>query len=201
MISINLYGGPGIGKSTLAADLYAELKRRGIRAELVGEFAKELTYEFAYNIMADQHYLFAVQAHRMWRLEQSGVEVAVCDSPLLLNLAYDREPNNGSFVPYVIDTYKKYTNFDYVLERNEQYWDKDKRNGDVSDAVQMDSKIDAILLDIWHDFPKKINPELVPAVNDICDRVEDWLEENKVFPIPKKVNKQFKDEPWKVVHP
>ena len=197
MININLYGCPGIGKSTLAADLYVELKRRGIKAELVGEFAKELSYEFAYNVMADQHYLFAVQAHRLWRLEQSGVEVAVCDSPLLLNLAYDRDPNNGPFTQFVIDTYKKYTNFDYVLERNEHYWKRDKRNGSVQDAIQMDHKIDAILLDIWHDFPEKINPELVHAVNDICDRVEDWLEEDANISATNPAKTQYKDEPWR----
>ena len=34
MICLNLYGGPGVGKSTLAAEIFVELKRRGIRAEL-----------------------------------------------------------------------------------------------------------------------------------------------------------------------
>lgn len=206
MICINLYGGPGIGKSTLAAELFVELKHRGIKSELVGEFAKELSYEFAYNVMADQHYLFAIQAHRLWRLEQSGVEVAVCDSPLLLNLAYDRDPNNGYFAQFVIDTYKRYTNFDYVLERNEHYWERDKRKGDVQDAIQMDKKIDAILLDVWHEMPEKLNPELVPAVNDIVDRVEDRIEEDKNLETVrdskksgkvKEIGVPYQDEPWK----
>jgi nicotinamide riboside kinase len=147
MICINFYGGPGIGKSTLAARVFAQLKMAGIKTELVGEFAKDLVYDKAYNVMADQHYLFAQQAHRIWRLAQSGVEVAVCDSPLLLNIAYNQDPNNGYFNQFVIDTYKRYVNFDYVLDRNEEYWKIDKRNGDVDEAKLMDDKIDAVLLD------------------------------------------------------
>lgn len=198
MICLNLYGGPGVGKSTLAAEIFVELKRRGIRAELVGEFAKELSYEMAYNVMADQHYLFAIQAHRLWRLEQAGVEVAVCDSPLLLNLAYNRDGNNGYFRLFVIDTYKRYENFDYVLERNEHYWERDQRDGDVEDAIQMDKKIDAILLDVWHDMPLKLNPEHVTAVSDICDRIEDRVEEQKVYGrAKKKAVAKYQDEPWR----
>ena len=40
---VNLYGGPGAGKSTAALQLVAELKKRGINADYVSEYAKELT--------------------------------------------------------------------------------------------------------------------------------------------------------------
>ena len=198
MICINLYGGPGIGKSTMAAELFVELKHRGIKTELVGEFAKELSYDFAYNVMADQHYLFAIQSHRLWRLARAGVEVAVCDSPLLLNLAYDQDSDNSCFIQFIISEYGRYTNFDYVLERNEDYWDRDKRSGKVQDAIQMDHKIDAILTDVWHDFPVKINPESTAVVSDIADRVEDRLKEDKSLNRQNDNNaKPLRDEPWR----
>ena len=203
MICINFYGGPGIGKSTLAARVYSQLKIEGIKTELVGEFAKDLVYEKAYNVMADQHYLFAQQAHRLWRLAQSGVEVAVCDSPLLLNMAYNQDPNNGYFNQFVIDTYKRYDNFDYVLARNEEYWEKDKRDGKVEDAIQMDKKIDAVLLDVWHDFPEKVDVSCEGYVYefawDIIQRVRDWLQEDKNIEGLKVVKPAVKlqDEPWK----
>ena len=37
---INFYGGAGIGKSTIAADIFSKLKRKGHKTELVGEYAK-----------------------------------------------------------------------------------------------------------------------------------------------------------------
>ena len=34
---LNFYGGAGIGKSTIAADIFSKLKRKGHKTELVGE--------------------------------------------------------------------------------------------------------------------------------------------------------------------
>lgn len=39
---INLYGGPGTGKSTTAAMLFAKMKLAGFNCEYVPEFAKDL---------------------------------------------------------------------------------------------------------------------------------------------------------------
>ena len=44
-IVINLFGAPGAGKSTGAAYIFALLKMAGIEAELVTEFAKDITRE------------------------------------------------------------------------------------------------------------------------------------------------------------
>lgn len=40
---VNLFGGPGSGKSTGAAYVFARLKMLGYNAELVTEFAKDKT--------------------------------------------------------------------------------------------------------------------------------------------------------------
>ena len=82
---LNFYGGAGIGKSTIAADIFSKLKRKGLKTELVGEYAKWLWYQNATDIVQDQLYLFAEQVHRLKTLERYGVEYAVCDSPLPLN--------------------------------------------------------------------------------------------------------------------
>jgi hypothetical protein len=205
VICVNFYGGPGIGKSTLAAITFAHLKKAGIRAELVGEFAKDLVYDKAYNVMADQHYLFAQQAHRLWRLAQSEVEVAVCDSPLLLTMAYNKDPNTGCFNPFVVDTYKRYTNIDYVLKRNPEFWEKDKRSGDVSCCQVIDEIIDSILLDVWHDFPEKVDTTKPGVVDELLDRIllqcQDAIkEETKLRNINGVTANRpalYVDEPWK----
>ena len=38
---VNLFAGPGTGKSTVAAQIFAHLKWQGFSCELVTEFAKE----------------------------------------------------------------------------------------------------------------------------------------------------------------
>ena len=49
-IVVNLFGSPGAGKSTGAADVFSRLKKLGINAELVAEFAKDKTWEHNNNI-------------------------------------------------------------------------------------------------------------------------------------------------------
>lgn len=44
-IVVNLFAGPGAGKSTGAAYIFAMLKMHGIDCELVTEFAKDKTWE------------------------------------------------------------------------------------------------------------------------------------------------------------
>lgn len=54
---LNFFGGAGIGKSTIAADVFSKLKRKGYKTELVGEYAKWLWYQNATEIVEDQLYL------------------------------------------------------------------------------------------------------------------------------------------------
>lgn len=85
---INLFGGPGVGKSTTAAGLFAKLKLSGRRAELVTEFAKDLVYEQSHHVLGDSLHVLAQQFHRQWRLAGQGVDYVITDSPLLLNPVY-----------------------------------------------------------------------------------------------------------------
>jgi nicotinamide riboside kinase len=171
---VNLYGGAGVGKSTLAALVFAELKMRGITADLVGEFAKELVYDRAYNVMADQHYLFAQQAHRLWRMKNYNVQVAVCDSPLLLSIAYNQETGSKSQAlrEQITNTYRDYDNMDFFLTRNDEFWKKDHRSGDINKAKNMDELINTVIKDtVGHD-PIKLDPGGKDIAKKIADMVE-----------------------------
>ena len=60
---LNFYGGAGIGKSTIAADIFSKLKRKGHKTELVGEYAKWLWYQNATDIVQSPWYSFVNQLH------------------------------------------------------------------------------------------------------------------------------------------
>lgn len=86
---INLYGGPGSGKSTVAAGLFYLFRMDNrFNCELVTEFAKEVVFENARQNLADQVYLLGNQYHRLWRLQKAGVELVITDSPLDLANVY-----------------------------------------------------------------------------------------------------------------
>ena len=57
-IVVNLTGAPGAGKSTGAAFIFAELKKAGVNAELVTEFAKDKTWEHNVLALGCQEYVF-----------------------------------------------------------------------------------------------------------------------------------------------
>lgn len=44
MVNINLFAGPGTGKSTTAAGVFFEMKRSGMSVEYVTEYAKSLVF-------------------------------------------------------------------------------------------------------------------------------------------------------------
>ena len=64
---INLFGGPGCGKSTQAAYIFSRLKMLGLNCELVTEFAKDKTWEHNSKALSCQPYVFGKQSYRLDR--------------------------------------------------------------------------------------------------------------------------------------
>ena len=86
-VVINLFGGPGLGKSTIASGLFYRMKVAGFQVESVTEYAKDVVWDQAPTKFSDQLYITAKQNRKLWRL-QDQVEWIVSDSPLLLGLHY-----------------------------------------------------------------------------------------------------------------
>ncbi len=84
---INLYGGPGTGKSTSAALLYALAKTRGINAELVREYVKDWAWDSRKISTYDQFYFMGKQIRRESMLF-GKVRLIVTDSPVLQGVYY-----------------------------------------------------------------------------------------------------------------
>lgn len=92
MLKINLYGGPGSGKSTLSTILFSELKLREKRVELVREYAKELVYQekdMINLVEADRIYILAEQMRRE-AIHYGKIDYLITDSPVLIAAYYYR---------------------------------------------------------------------------------------------------------------
>ena len=89
MLVINLWGGPGAGKTTTASGLFSILRHKwNVNLELITEFATDLCFEQARENLKDQIYLLGNQYHRLWRANAVGVECVITDAPIGLNKIY-----------------------------------------------------------------------------------------------------------------
>lgn len=118
-IVINLFGAPGAGKSTTAAGLFALMKLKKYKVELVTGHAKDLTYSESFKELSNQLKVFGEQNYRMHRLVGS-VDFIVTDSPLLNSLVYGDETSDN-FKGLVVEKYNEYQNFDVFLHRVKEY--------------------------------------------------------------------------------
>ena len=85
-IIVNLFAGPGTGKSTTAAEIYVLLKKAGVNVELVREFAKDLVWEGTIH-----EYLQESIAKGQKKREDvllGKVDVIVTDSPYIQGALY-----------------------------------------------------------------------------------------------------------------
>lgn len=104
---INLYGGPGTGKSTSAAYVYFLLKYAGNNAELVREYVKDWVWEGRAIKEYDQIYFLGKQIRREDIL-RNKVSHVVTDSPVMLSLYYARLHSKPDFAAGIETLVKAY---------------------------------------------------------------------------------------------
>lgn len=87
---INFFGGPGSGKSTTTARIFAQLKERQVSVEMVAEYVKAWAYAHRQVKAFDQVYLFGKQHQYEYRFLSAGVKNIVTDSPCFQSTIYAR---------------------------------------------------------------------------------------------------------------
>ena len=175
-IVVNLSGPPGAGKSTGAAQVFCELKKRGINCELVAEFAKDKTWEKNTKALSVQEYIFGKQSYRLARC-RDDVDVIVTDSPLTLSLLYNENPAlDEHFEAVVMNIFNTYDNINFMIKRVKEYNPKG-RNQTEEESDVLGHKI----LELYDKLG--ICYEIITGDNKGYDyavqRVLELLEENK----------------------
>lgn len=172
-IVINLFAGPGVGKSTNAAKIFAELKMRGVNCEMALEFAKDKVWEESFKTMDDQIYIFGKQFHKIWRLKDK-VDVIICDSPLPISIVYDKE-NSKAFHELIMEQFNKFNNLNFYLKRSAVY-QKEGRLQTEEEAKKVDKVVESVLIDYKIPF---MTLDIDNAANSIVEIVLDELIKQK----------------------
>jgi len=141
------FGGPGLGKSTTALNVTADLKKLNIDADYTSEVAKEKVYGKNLSDLEDQSGIIGEQIKRLNLLAKyNHIDIAVQDSPFLLSVAYqskdDPHVDEADFVDYYVNQYLNYINLNILLDRNNNTdFQKSGRIHDLNDSLSLDEKI------------------------------------------------------------
>jgi len=142
---INMLGGSGVGKSTLAAGLYYQMKLAHKNVELVREYVKLLAWQGIKPGQYDQVNIFGEQC----KLEHSlygKVEYIVTDSPIILAPIYEHFYHGDSMTEEAAIKFlnKSKSNgvehINLVLNRGKDY-DTEGRFQTLEEAQQVDSMV------------------------------------------------------------
>jgi len=148
MININLFGGPGCGKSVTASGVFHEMKKSNYEIEYLPEFAKDLVYSKDVYKLQDQLMILANQSHPWFKLE-SQIDYTVNDGPFLLGLVYLQDnphiPEN-EFKDFLLKMWNSYENINIFLERNlKNGYQESGRSQTLKQAIEKDDEIKEVL--------------------------------------------------------
>ena len=156
---INLYGGSGVGKSTVAALLFAKMKIAGLHVELVREYVKLWAWGGRKVRREDQIYLLGKQSAYESVL-YGKVDYIVTDSPVFLAGMY-AEWHNGEDGRYVtsaansfIEQAHRESNVkicNYLLRREGEF-DTRGRWGTAEEAERFDKFLENKLTTNGHSY-------------------------------------------------
>lgn len=143
---INFLGGPGSGKSTTAAWLFAQLKDRQVSIELVTEYVKSWACQKREVKPFDQIYLMGKQMQYEYRFLGSGIKNIVTDCPVFLSAIYAEHyyPKLKLMKPMldIIKAYDaEYPSINIFLNRKDKPYIHEGRYQTKSQATEIDSLI------------------------------------------------------------
>lgn len=128
---INLFGGPGVGKSTTAAFLFAQMKKKGLDLELVTEVAKDFVWEERQKTLEIQPYITVKQYRNLFRLK-GKVDYVITDAPILMGCVYTELYANdlpSSYKDMIVDLHREVLkpHVNILLERRFEYIQNGRR--------------------------------------------------------------------------
>jgi hypothetical protein len=139
---INLYGGPACGKSTMAASIFAELKRAGKNIEFVSEYIKLWTYIPIVPTGYDSYYCQSKHIHKEDIILRAGTDLIISDSPVLLAYYYASHyntPAQDAMLAIHKEFERDYPSINIILEREDKFYDQHGRYENLEQSKEIDA--------------------------------------------------------------
>jgi shikimate kinase len=168
---INLIGGPGVGKSTIAALLFAELKVLGYVCEYVQEYAKKLVWLKKFDKLKDQYYV-AKKQYDLFDKINNQVDFIITDGSLIHGIYYNSEYNKNILSQeeinntnyYIIECINKFNNINIILDRVDRKYETEGRIQTEKQAKEIDIILKKIMNDNYYQY-KTFNADISEIKN------------------------------------
>ena len=153
---INLYGGPGTGKSTFSSLLYSTMKLKHMDVELVREYVKDWVWEGRTPSKWDQIYIAGKQTHKEAIL-YNKVKYIITDSPYMLGAFYEMKFTKQDTVLSALLRFRSFAEnndvkyVDVLLPRPEKYQSKGRYQS-KKQAIKLDEELREFLHNNVFDF-------------------------------------------------
>jgi len=173
-IVVNLIGGPGVGKSILTSEIFSELKRRFVSAEISPEYIKKKLRERSLKAVQSQIYIFGKQQYQLFTMKDE-VDVIVTDSPFIFCSIYD-QTKNEQLKDLILEEFSKYDNMNYLILRDDKVpYEQEGRYQDSEGAKEVDKTITDFLVEnnIEYKTVNGIGQEAKDLIiNDIMEKLD-----------------------------
>jgi molybdopterin-guanine dinucleotide biosynthesis protein len=115
---INFFGAPGVGKSTVAAEIFSQLKKKGLNVALVTEFANFKITEKSFKAVQNQYYVTSKQLYNQEVFEDK-YNIVITDSPILLSFIYSNDSIvDKKFNEFILEKFKEKENINFLLNHD-----------------------------------------------------------------------------------
>lgn len=194
---VNAFAGPGAGKTTSALALVSELKKMGVDAEYISEYAKELVYDGKFDLLdgkiENENHIYSEKMNRIERL-MGKVDVIVTDSSLIQSIQFldDKKCSPADieqFSQKALADFDKMKNFNYFVERG-PYYQTEGRIHSLEQSMEIDFKIKDFLTENKIQFL----PTAHDQVQDLPVIVKSIVDDIKHGAIRDDLMKHFKEQ-------
>jgi len=174
---INIFGGPSVGKTTLASKLFVGMRGLGMSVEMPQEFPKMLSFEGNTNALSDQLWVLANQ-HRSIVQMYGQVDYIIMDSPILMSIVYKQLHSfdypasmyGSKFDDLVYELHSSYLNLNLSLTRNDSWFNNNGRLNTLSESKTIDTELQRLLE--YYNIP---NHQLNPGAIDVQTLIDEHI--------------------------
>lgn len=176
MIMVNLFGAPGSGKSTTAAGVFHELKKRKRNCEYLQEFAKQKTWEGNHFSLGVQPYITAKQLYLQDMLRP--LDIVITDGSILNGLIYLCKYVNEHFEAWLLSAHRQFDNLNVFIRRDVDFhgYETAGRSQSNERAAELEKEIKAMLNRLCEPYMETvISPRTVDDILRWIDQKENPL--------------------------